>query len=299
MGIREETRGVLTEWRASPEWSQAKATFMWLFGGGLVLVLLGSVIALDALIPLGPDEGGRGYIFGELFIKSLIAKLIGGGLLLSGLVVSILAFVRKNMVEADFRWRQLQEARRNVDLAAQRLDPTKLKSIIEFNKQQTDQYHALTKAQAADSYKRAQFAMFLGFLVLVFGVVFSLASDEAIAKVTTASLTGLGALLSGFLGKTFLDTYRSALDQLNYYFQQPLVTSYLISAERLAGSLRGSQKDVAVNRIIDRILNLDVMPRSGTRLRSKRRTATPGDEENRGLPPTSQGDGGQGSENAH
>ena len=72
------------------------------------------------------------------------------------------------------------------------------------------------------------------------------------AKITTASLTAIAGMLSGYIGKTFLRVYERTQQQLTFFFQQPLINSYVLSAERLIDT--HLKKDQEVSRIIDRIL---------------------------------------------
>ncbi|MDQ1695965.1 MAG: Histone H1-like nucleoprotein, partial [Frankiaceae bacterium] len=49
--------------------------------------------------------------------------------------------------------------------------------------------------------------------------------------------TGLGALLSGYLTKTFYEGHRAAMRQLNLYYREPYMTGRLLAAERIIGKL--------------------------------------------------------------
>jgi len=64
-------------------------------------------------------------------------------------------------------------------------------------------------------------------------------ATDTTARIVTGSLTGVGGVLSGYITKTFLNDRRTALSQLNHYFQQPLTTGYLLTAERLASKAEG------------------------------------------------------------
>ncbi len=117
-----------------------------------------------------------------------------------------------------------------------------------------DKYHELTTQQAATSYRNSQFAMAVGLILLVVGAVFAVRSTSGSAQLVVGVLTGLGATLSAYLGKTFIHTYERALLQMNYYFGQPLVTSYILEAERLSGKLSKDKRDDALSAIISETL---------------------------------------------
>ena len=43
--------------------------------------------------------------------------------------------------------------------------------------------------------------------------------------------------MGGYISRTFITVQQGAMLQMNYYFQEPVVESYLLTAERLAGKL--------------------------------------------------------------
>lgn len=118
------------------------------------------------------------------------------------------------------------------------------------NQQLVDQYHALTTSQARTSYRNCQAAIAIAFAILVSGAALSLTTEDTSARLTIGVLAGVGSTLSTYLGATFIKSHERALRQMNYYFGQPLVTSYILEAERLTQSLRRENRDDAVRMII-------------------------------------------------
>jgi hypothetical protein len=117
-----------------------------------------------------------------------------------------------------------------------------------------DRYHQLTTQQAATSYRNSQIAMTAGLALLVAGAVITIRTTSGSAQLVVGALTALGAALSAYLGATFIRTYERALLQMNYYFGQPLVTSYILEAERLSGKLSKTKRDDALSDIINETL---------------------------------------------
>jgi hypothetical protein len=117
-----------------------------------------------------------------------------------------------------------------------------------------DRYHQLTTQQAATSYRNSQYAMAVGLALLVAGSVVAIRSTSGSVQLVVGALTALGTTLSAYLGKTFIRTYERALLQMNYYFGQPLVTSYILEAERLSGKLSEAKRDDALSGIISETL---------------------------------------------
>lgn len=161
-----------------------------------------------------------------------------GVLALVGLGACVAGWFQFQEAHADF----LQQAQRQrVDAAIEQLQNSmELADLFRLNQRQIDAYHDLTKAQAAHSYRNSQLAMGIGFLVLVAGSVVAIMTRDDTAKIVVGALASMGAAISGYVGATFMRAHNESLAQLNFYFRQPLVNSYLLTAERLAAKVQDS-----------------------------------------------------------
>jgi hypothetical protein len=135
-----------------------------------------------------------------------------------------------------------------------------LKDLLLVNRKQMQAYDALARGQAASSYRIAQIAIAVGLIVLVGGSIIAIAAQDETTKITTAALTAIGGAIAGYIGRTFLVTYQRALDQLNFYFEQPLITSYILTVERIAGDISPERQDEIKDKVISRIMDALVRP---------------------------------------
>jgi MFS family permease len=175
------------------------------------------------------------------------------------------------------RREELEKAREAAVQAAEELDNAQdLPALLKANRKQMEAYDVLVRGQARTAFRNSQIAMGIGLFVLVVGATTSIAAHETASKIATAGLTAIGGMLSGFIARTFLNTYGQALRQLNFYFQQPLINSYLLTAERLIGRMTKSQQDAALKNVIDKIMGVLVtLPWGGSDpepLRAPKRT---------------------------
>ena len=142
---------------------------------------------------------------------------------------------------------QVQEA--NMDPAA----------LFEFNRKDIERYHIQTRGQASKSFTMSLITMSIGFIVLVAGaaIAIRLPATEIETKIVTAVLTVTGTALASYIGRTFIRAHERALIQLNYYFQQPVVMSYVLTAERLVAQKLGKsdKRDDVVLEIIREVLS--------------------------------------------
>ena len=78
-----------------------------------------------------------------------------------------------------------------------------------------------------------------------------------------ASIAGVGAALAAFLNRTYLQMYGQTLSQLNRYFEQPVLTGYYLTAERLSQGLKDDPESEMRRRIIDQVLEASARMNNG------------------------------------
>lgn len=138
--------------------------------------------------------------------------------------------------------------------AAKVEDTLSLANLFVFNRTLMNEYHSITKGQSEKSFRYSQIASFVGLFVLVSGASVAVVPVPALTKIAVAGLAAIGTAISGFISRTFLRSHELAISQLNNFFRQPLVSNYLLMAERLANNLPSEAKGVANLKIIDRII---------------------------------------------
>lgn len=161
-----------------------------------------------------------------------VAILVAGGMLYAALICYGVAVASYGQVKTKFEEREEMFARvTQMRHAADRVDEElTLESVTLLNQSVMDSYHGITKAQAERSFKNSQRAMVAGMTILLAGAIGAVAADGAATKIALAALAGIGTTISGYIGKTFLTAHTAAIAQLNRFFQQPLVNSYLLNA---------------------------------------------------------------------
>ncbi|MEW2404500.1 hypothetical protein [Streptomyces sp. NPDC046862] len=108
---------------------------------------------------------------------------------------------------------------------------------MELNQGQIGEYHRIVTDQADKAFKPSRTAMGVGLFLLVcaaFGGVYVPLEE---IRWFIAALAAFSTLLSGYLSRTYMILYRESISQLNRYFDQPVLNSYYLTAERLTQSL--------------------------------------------------------------
>lgn len=243
------------EWAGSEQERKAKSERNRALLVGLCLVPLGTT-ALWALITWSETQGWSTW-FAVFVYFALIASV---GIIITGLF--LLGRVPFWMSSAKSRFDDILKLsavnREIADVSGEMSACPSMGSLMHLNRTETIGYHELTLNHATRSFKNSQRSMAIGLAMLAFCLAIvafpNLATD---VRLTVAALGGISTVLSGYITKTFLKAHSEALAQLNRYFNQPLVTGYLLNAERIASTLDGAGglQDQALCRVIDQALH--------------------------------------------
>jgi hypothetical protein len=109
-----------------------------------------------------------------------------------------------------------------------------LKGLAWINFKQLRTFSVIAQKQARMSYYASLAAASISLLTLTSGAAVAIGLSATSAKLTVSALATAGSVLSGFLAKTFLESYQTASRQMSYYYGQPLVHCYLLHAQWLA-----------------------------------------------------------------
>jgi hypothetical protein len=123
-----------------------------------------------------------------------------------------------------------------------------------LNQQSLKKYHDLTQQQAGSSYLIAQVAVLVGLLLLIGAGVVIIKASAPTAQIVVGALAVVGSTLSGYVGATSIRMYNRAQAQMNFYYAQPLVQSYILEAERISNCLSSDRKDSALEKVIEQTL---------------------------------------------
>ncbi|MFD9398323.1 hypothetical protein ACFWA4_05820 [Streptomyces sp. NPDC060011] len=131
---------------------------------------------------------------------------------------------------------------------------TQLTTLMGLNQGQITRYHNIVTEQADKSFKSSRLAMGVGLFLLVcaaFGGVYVPLEE---IRWFIGALAAFSTLLSGYLTKTYLAMYKESIGQLNRYFDQPVLHSYYLTAERLTEGLDVEHAQEVRQQIINEVL---------------------------------------------
>ncbi|MFE6840441.1 hypothetical protein ACFVFI_37175 [Streptomyces sp. NPDC057705] len=144
-----------------------------------------------------------------------------------------------------------KEEQARFENAAEHLqEKMELASLVNFNRILLERYHGIATKQANKSFYSSIGAMIVGLAVLVVAFVASMQFNALGERVFIGSLAVLSTVFVGYLSKTFMVVYDRSLQQLNQYFNQPVLNQYFLSAERIADRLDEQTKNELLSQIV-------------------------------------------------
>jgi uncharacterized membrane protein len=200
--------------------------------------------------------GSPSSISMHLTTTDIIALVIIIGLIVFVASLAGIFYWRSKLQSTQALYDQERRQREEVEQILERLrDRMSLPGLIELNRLMLTEYHSIATIQAQKSFKSAQRAMLAGFtwLIICFTAVIVVNSLEG--KIVAAALAPVGGMLAGFLGRTYLFVYERSLIQLNQYYNQPLLNSYYLAAERLTSEMSAEARDRMLEKVVDQLLS--------------------------------------------
>lgn len=195
-------------------------------GVGIFAVLVVVLLSLF-FTAVGLDQADR--------LASVITSIVG----VLGIVVGSCVFLSSTL-------RNRQEVR-NVERARQDLQRVEtslgeaerltLPALWEATHRRLDYYHQIATSQARHSFRNAQTAMAIGFVLLVAFAILSLNASNTTASIVTGALGAASAGFAAYISRTFVRSQEAAANHLRAYFDQPLEFSRYLAAERLLDAM--------------------------------------------------------------
>lgn len=176
--------------------------------------------------------------YGALMAGALVAA-IGGTW-----AGAALAIIRKSYYERE-------RAQTNLDQALDELtDPNDLIALMNVNRRQMEAYDVQARTQGKSSHWSSLVAMTAGLIVVGIGLWIAVNSDDSATKYAAAIVAAVGTATGGYIARTFIRVNTDAQQHVRYYFEQPLVQSYILTAERMVRHLPAHRRPKQYEAII-------------------------------------------------
>jgi hypothetical protein len=174
---------------------------------------------------------------------------------------AVAPFVSNSLQEMHERRRsQLDAETEAITEASRHIGNPALRKMVLFNYDLMERFIDVALGQAKAAYVFCAAACSAGLLILLTGTVALATADGTTKQLTLGGLTATGTALAGFIGHTFIRTFKITSRQMSYYYGQPVVHCCLLHAEWLAE--RAAHHDSEIARALDHKL-IDATVKAG------------------------------------
>ena len=280
--LPEKPRAVV--WRKLATGMHATRQFTLLYGAiARILAAIGIVVLHVGVDFAHPKKSPRPSAAASSQVHITVAEfiilvIVSGLIMVAGLLAIGFYWRTKHL---DARIAQENARQREVAKTLMRLrDRMSLPSLVELNRLTLTQYHLIATDQAQKSFRSSQRAMLIGFIWLIACFTAVVLNRSLHGQIIAATMAPVGSILAGFLGRTYLFVYEQALVQLRQYYNQPLLDSYYLAAERLASEMSHEARDRLSENAVEQLLavarNLTEAPAQANASRRRTRLRVPG-----------------------
>jgi len=205
------------------------------------------------------------YLVG--FFALALPALPGWGFLW---VVGMFAEVEQEEIK-----RSLERASRHLERTETELeknDTSGLVALVRYSREQLKSYYEIGLSQTHRSFRYSVVAMWIGFFIIVSGIVISVFPLETVFGITLVrteieTLVLAGGGIIEVISALFLWVYRSSISQLTYFYNRQIHTHSILMCNQIASSMDepDATKQIIVEKVLERTWTAERPgePRSG------------------------------------
>ncbi|MGW1898483.1 hypothetical protein ACWCQB_13745 [Streptomyces hirsutus] len=225
-----------------------------ILGGGAVF----SAIAAVALAPdSGTSKGKESQVSSSPLNTSWLLWIVAVLAILTLVALTLFLIARRqHLANENRRFNQILKAQEEYkqEVLEKLRKETELATLMGLNQGQINEYHRIVTEQADKAFRSSRVAMGVGLLLLISAAFAGAYVPLEQVRWFIGALAVLSTTLSGYLAKTYLALYKESISQLNRYFDQPVLNSHYLTAERLAEALDREDAIKVRRQIIDEVL---------------------------------------------
>ncbi|WP_306365396.1 hypothetical protein [Nocardia sp. CC227C] len=129
--------------------------------------------------------------------------------------------------------------------------PNDLLGLMKLNRRQMDAYDVSARRQGSASHWASIAAMAVGLGVIGVGLWIAVTAEQDAAKYAAALIAAAGIATGGYIAQTFIRVHSTTQEQVRFYFEQPLVQSYMLMAERFIAQMPESERPAQFAKLVD------------------------------------------------
>jgi len=173
-----------------------------------------------------------------------------------------------NQAMADFENKQ-----KDYEVALKESDSEDLIPLINYSRLELNQYHEIGLHQTQKSYSFSIIAMWIGFLIIAFGILSYIIPSSYINKELINGnfqiLTISSGIIVEIISALFLWIYRSSINRLTYFYNRQVFIHNALFAFKIANTMK--EPDTSKKIIVEKILEFGITSNSAAILNLKKK----------------------------
>jgi len=164
--------------------------------------------------------------------------------------------------EEDFtnKLNQIEKKQSDYENILEKKDVEGLIPLITYSRIELEQYHKIGLSQTQKSYRYSIIAMWIGFLIIAFGMVTYIIPSKYInADLISGNfqiLTIGSGIITELISALFLWIYKSSMSRLTYFYNRQVFIHNALFAFKISNTMKES--DTAKKIIVDKILEFGI-----------------------------------------
>lgn len=153
--------------------------------------------------------------------------------------------------------KKIKSAQEIVEEKLEANDRSGLVPLIKYSRLQMEAYYTIGLNQTYRSFRYSIIAMWIGFAVILFGIIVNYLPDQLRVYFSTGetmNITVASGVIIEVISALFLWVYRSSISQLTYFYNRQMYNHSVLICHRIADSMDASADDVR-KMIVERLLD--------------------------------------------
>jgi len=201
-------------------------------------------------------------LLGILFLCGLAMMAVAGP---GGAAIKILAwYAEAPAAELSRQVDALAAQQEAKERQLEQADPTGLVHLVTYSRMQLQAYYRMGLTQTQRSFRYSIIAMWLGFAVILIGLLYQVvplpaswsalldSSGGPAAKADLRVVALAGSTVIELIAALFLWVYRSSIAQLKYFYDRQMHIHNVVMCHRIAGAMK--EPDATLAKIVDKVL---------------------------------------------
>lgn len=159
--------------------------------------------------------------------------------------------------------KKIKSAQEIVEEKLEANDRSGLVPLIKYSRLQMEAYYTIGLNQTYRSFRYSIIAMWIGFAVILFGIIVNYLPDQLQVYFSTGetmNITVASGVIIEVISALFLWVYRSSISQLTYFYNRQMYNHSVLICHRIADSMDESADEVRkliVERLLDQKFSMD------------------------------------------